>query len=134
MKISIAKLSDLLEMSMESTYRLLDLLLPPGTALDQFISLPTSHPLCLSIRQAKPPAKPLYTLSELSNLYEWHKQNYSVDSITLKLNEMNIPTYSRGPGSKIYVYLSDLTRGLQGRIDQDYLQTSEKQITIRGQI
>ena len=125
MRISLTKLSQRLSMSAESTRRLLSLLLPSWTHQEQFITLPASHPLSQSLRQARGSSKPLYTLSQLSNLYEWHKQNYSVDAITLKLNQMQIPIYSRGVGSKGFVYLSDLISGLQNQIDS-YYQTSEK--------
>lgn len=112
MEISMSLLRDKLCLSEEATERLLDLL---QINFQPTIELPSAHPLCQSLKLCRANAfvKPLYTLQDLSKLYAWHKQDYSVDSVMLKLQEMDVKVYSRGAGSKGWVYLSDLLSAVE---------------------
>jgi hypothetical protein len=82
-----------------------------------------AHPFIVSLKlcQEAPSdiIQPIYTIRELTDLWTWHKQNYSIFSIHKKLHAMDVPLYNNGAGSKSFVYLSDLVQALQKLQEND---------------
>lgn len=108
MKLSIPQLSLILNISIRSTKRLSTTLKLSVT--NNLITILSSHPLYKSIKLCKGSAKPLYTIKELSNLWEWRKSKYSTDSVRKLLAKYNVPIYNKGKGKKGYVFLKDIIK------------------------
>ena len=72
----------------------------------QYFLSPT-HPLFLSIQLAKnTQAKPIYSIRELANLWQWRKGSYSCERVRQLLSKYDIPVINKD--RKGYVYLSDI--------------------------
>lgn len=72
--------------------------------------LPPEHPFTQSIKLIKDHTitKPIYSLSELSTMWTWHKGNYSKERVRQLLTKYSIPIQNRN--RKGYVYLVDIKK------------------------
>lgn len=70
-----------------------------------------THPLSMSCQLLKGSAKPLYTISEIAQLWQWRKGSYSPRRIRQLLFQYDITIYNQK--NKGLVYLCDLQNLLQ---------------------
>lgn len=115
MKLSLSRqeVAKLLSLSILSTKRLAKRLKFPSQRPNRntvIYTFPKNHPFYQSYILLRGPAKPIYTLQEIANLYQW-KHPYSTKWVTAKLNDYNITIYNSN--KKGICYLSDLVTGMQ---------------------
>ena len=113
--LSIQEMSDLLSLSKLQVRRLtiyLNLPFYKPSHNQRIYKFPKSHPFYQSYLLLKGPAKPIYTLQEIADLYQW-RHSYSTKWVTTKLNEYDIDIYN--VGKKGFVYLKDLIKIGEGQ-------------------
>ncbi len=113
LSLSLQEVSSLLSLSRRATKRVAKYLSFPTKRPNKqtiIYSFAPTHPFYQSYLLLKGPAKLIYTLQEIADLYQW-KHPYSTKWVTTKLNDYDIPIYNRG--NKGYCYLSDLIKGIQ---------------------
>lgn len=112
MKLSLDKLSNILQISKRRTRRLSKklFLIEEVNNHTIFYNIKKEHPLFQSIKLCRGIAKPLYTITDLSKLWVWRK-NYSTESVRQLLSKYDIPVqHGKGKGYRGVVYLVDLLK------------------------
>lgn len=118
MKLSTKQLSKILNVRYQKAYRLAMTLRFKETVEHNklYFHFPSNHPMTLSIQASKgTPAKPIYSIAELSKLWQWRKGSYCTYRIRQLLDDRDIPVYNKS--QKGYVYLVDIMK-LAGQNDK----------------
>lgn len=82
-----------------------------------FYEVPETHPLAQSIlllQSAPDTTKAIYTVKELTFLWQWHKGQYSTERVRQLLQQYQIPVYNQH--NKGLIFLSDLQQLLRTSI------------------
>jgi hypothetical protein len=102
------ELSQILQTSYRRAYRIAEVLeFPKEKEHNRLVYiLDANHPLVLSINIVRGNAKPLYSISELAMIWEYHGHPYSKERVRQALNEFDVPIENKE--NKGLVYLIDI--------------------------
>ncbi len=111
LQITLEEMSNILNISKEQVRRLtnyLDLPYYKPTKNSRIYKFNKDHPFYISYYLIYGIAKPIYSIQEIADLYQWRGNAYSTKNTITKLNEYNINIYNAG--NKGYCYLSDIIK------------------------
>jgi hypothetical protein len=106
--LSTKQIASLLNLNYRQTAILAKQLNWPYSKSNHYIlfNFPINHPFIRSISQHTNSTKIIYSISDISNIWQHKKGFYSTDQVKRLLLKLNIPLYNQN--TKARIYLSDL--------------------------